>query len=495
MTFPEALSYDDVLLLPGPSSVLPRDVDVTARLHDSILLEMPILSAAMDRVTEAEMAVALARQGGLGIVHKNATIAQQASMVETVKRSESGFITEPVTLLPDDRVARAYEFMNRYRVSGFPVVDADGRLVGIVTNRDLRLDAPAESLISEHMTSDGLVTGARGTTLEAARDLMQQHRVEKLPVVGDDGRLIGMFTFKDIEKVRRYPNSAKDARGRLLCGAAVGASADGEDRAAALVEVGVDLLSIDSAHGHSQGVLDFARRLKGQHPDVALMVGNVATGDGVRACADHGADVVKVGVGPGSICTTRIVTGVGVPQFTAVKEAAIVGRELGVPVIADGGLRSSGDIVKALAIGATAVMIGNLLAGTDESPGELVLVGGRRYKEYRGMGSIDAMRDGSADRYFQGDRIGAKAQGPSGVKLVPEGVSGLLPYRGAVSEVTDQLVGGLRSGMGYVGAPDLAELTTRASFVRQTAAGTRESHVHDLEVVHEAPNYQVPGAR
>jgi IMP dehydrogenase len=284
---------------------------------------MPILSAAMDRVTEAEMAVALARQGGLGIVHKNATVAQQASMVETVKRSESGFITEPVTLRPDDAVARAYELMDRYRVSGFPVVDADGRLVGIITNRDLRLDAPAESLVREHMTAEGLVTGARGTTLEAARDLMQQHRVEKLPIVDDEGgRLLGMFTFKDIEKVRRYPNSAKDARGRLLCGAAIGASADGEERAAALVEAGVDLLSIDSAHGHSQGVLDFARRLKDQHPDVALMVGNVATGDGVRACADHGADVVKVGVGPGSICTTRVVTGVGVPQFTAVMEAA-----------------------------------------------------------------------------------------------------------------------------------------------------------------------------
>jgi IMP dehydrogenase len=345
------------------------------------------------------------------------------------------------------------------------------------------------------MTSDGLITGAHGTTLEAARDLMQQHRVEKLPIIDASGLLLGMFTFKDIEKVRRYPNSAKDARGRLLCGAAVGASADGEERAAALVDAGVDLLSIDSAHGHSLGVLDFARRLKDRHPDVALMVGNVATGDGVRACADHGADVVKVGVGPGSICTTRVVTGVGVPQFTAVMEAAKVGRELGVPVIADGGLRSSGDIVKALAIGASAVMIGNLLAGTDESPGELVLVGGRRYKEYRGMGSIDAMRDGSADRYFQGDRIGAKAQGPTGVKLVPEGVSGLLPYRGAVSEVTDQLVGGLRSGMGYIGAADLEQLAARASFVRQTAAGARESHVHDLEVVHEAPNYQVPGAR
>jgi len=495
VTFPEALSYDDVLLLPGPSSVLPRDVDVRARLHANVLLEMPLMSAAMDRVTEAEMAVAVARQGGIGIVHKNATVAQQASMVETVKRSESGFITEPVTLRPDEPVARAHELMDRYRVSGFPVVGQDGRLVGIITNRDLRLGAPASSLISEHMTAEGLVTGRRGTTLEDARDLMQEHRVEKLPVVDDDGTLIGMFTFKDIEKVRQFPSAAKDARGRLLCGAAIGAGPDGEERAAALVEAGVDLLAIDSAHGHSSSILEFAQKCKDRHPDVALMVGNVATGDAVRACADHGADVVKVGVGPGSICTTRVVTGVGVPQLTAVLESAKVGRELGVPVIADGGLRSSGDIVKALAAGATAVMVGNLLAGTDESPGELVLVGGRRYKEYRGMGSIDAMRDGSADRYFQGDRIGSRSQGPTGVKLVPEGVSGLLPYRGAVAEVTEQLVGGLRSGMGYVGAPDLDQLFARASFVRQTAAGSRESHVHDLEVVHEAPNYQVPGGR
>jgi IMP dehydrogenase len=325
---------------------------------------------------------------------------------------------------------------------------------------------------------------------------MQRHRVEKLPVVDpSSGRLLGMFTFKDIDKIRQFPSSAKDDRGRLLCGAAVGAGGDGEERAAALVEAGVDLIGIDSAHGHSSGVLEFAAKLKDRHPDVTLMVGNVATADGVRACADHGADVVKVGVGPGSICTTRIVTGVGVPQLTAVLEAASVGHELGVATVADGGIRSSGDIVKALAAGATAVMVGNLLAGTDESPGDLVLVGGRRYKEYRGMGSIDAMRAGSADRYFQGDRIGGRSEEQQGVKLVPEGVSGLLPYRGAVSEVTAQLVGGLRSGMGYVGAPDLGELRVRARFVRQTAAGARESHVHDLEVVHEAPNYQVPGSR
>jgi IMP dehydrogenase len=324
---------------------------------------------------------------------------------------------------------------------------------------------------------------------------MQQHRVEKLPIIDAAGLLLGMFTFKDIEKVRQYPRSAKDARGRLLCGAAIGASPDGLDRAAALVEAGVDLLAIDSAHGHSLGVLEFSRSVKDRFPAVALMVGNVATGDGARACVDHGADVVKVGVGPGSICTTRVVTGVGVPQFTAVLHAAEVGLKLGVATIADGGLRSSGDIVKALAAGATAVMVGNLLAGTDESPGELVLVGGRRYKEYRGMGSIDAMRAGSADRYFQGDRLGQRPQEPTGVKLVPEGVSGLLPYRGAVAEVTDQLGGGLRSGLGYIGAADLGELREKAVFVRQTAAGARESHVHDLEVVHEAPNYQVPGGR
>jgi len=496
MTIPEALSYDDVLLLPGASSVLPRDVDVSTRLGGSLVLSMPLLSAAMDRVTEAAMAVAIARQGGIGIVHKNATVEQQASMVEAVKRSESGFITDPITLRPEDPVARAHELMERYRVSGFPVVDADGRLLGIVTNRDLRIGAPLGSQVREHMTSEGLVTGAPGTSLEDARELMQRHRVEKLPVVDpSSGRLLGMFTFKDIDKIRQFPSSAKDDRGRLLCGAAVGAGGDGEERAAALVEAGVDLIGIDSAHGHSSGVLEFAAKLKDRHPDVTLMVGNVATADGVRACADHGADVVKVGVGPGSICTTRIVTGVGVPQLTAVLEAASVGHELGVATVADGGIRSSGDIVKALAAGATAVMVGNLLAGTDESPGDLVLVGGRRYKEYRGMGSIDAMRAGSADRYFQGDRIGGRSEEQQGVKLVPEGVSGLLPYRGAVSEVTAQLVGGLRSGMGYVGAPDLGELRVRARFVRQTAAGARESHVHDLEVVHEAPNYQVPGSR
>jgi IMP dehydrogenase len=493
VTFPEALSYDDVLLLPGASSVLPRDVDVRARLTTDLLLELPLISAAMDRVTEAEMAVAVARQGGLGIIHKNATIEQQASMVEAVKRSESGFITEPVTLGPDDVVGRAHELMARYRMSGFPVVDGARILVGIVTNRDLRLGAPADSPVSAHMTTEGLVTGAEGTSLEEARDLMQQHRVEKLPVVDAGGRLLGMFTFKDIEKIHRYPRSAKDARGRLLCGAAVGASEDGEDRAAALIEAGADLISIDSAHGHSAGVLAFAARLKERHPHVALMVGNVATADGTRACIDHGADIVKVGVGPGSICTTRVVTGIGVPQFSAVLAAAEVGLERGIATIADGGVRNSGDIVKALAVGATAVMVGNLLAGTDESPGDLVLVGGRRYKEYRGMGSIDAMRAGSADRYFQGDRIGGPRNAElSGIKLVPEGVSGLLPYRGAVAEVTTQLEGGLRSGMGYVGAADLAELRAKASFVRQSAAGARESHVHDLEVVHEAPNYQVP---
>ena len=494
MTIPEALSYDDVLLLPGASSVLPRDVAIATRLHDRIVLELPVLSAAMDRVTESEMAIALARQGGLGVIHKNVPVETQAAMVEAVKRSESGFITDPVTLRPEDSVGRAHELMARYRVSGFPVVDEEHRLVGIVTNRDLRLGAPADSEVRAHMTADGLVTGDPGLSLEDARDRMQAHRVEKLPIVAPDGRLVGMFTFKDVEKVRRYPRSAKDDRGRLLCAAAVGTGGDGEDRAAALVAAGADLLAVDSAHGHAAGVLEFAAKLRDRHPDVVLMVGNVATGDGVRACVDHGADVVKVGVGPGSICTTRVVAGVGVPQFTAVQQAAEVGLELGAAVIADGGLRSSGDIVKALAVGAAAVMVGNLLAGTDESPGELVLVGGRRYKEYRGMGSIDAMRAGSADRYFQGDGVRGADGSRQPVKLVPEGVSGLLPYRGAVGEVTEQLEGGLRSGMGYVGAPDLVALRQRARFVRQTAAGARESHVHDLEVVHEAPNYQVPGS-
>jgi IMP dehydrogenase len=497
---PEALSYDDVLLTPQASAVLPRDVEVAARLHPGVQLNLPLLSAAMDKVTEADMAVALARQGGLGIIHKSAPIAVQAGMVEAVKRSESGFIVDPVTLRPDEPVGTAFELMARFRVSGFPVVDEQGRLTGIVTNRDLRLVEDDSTPVREHMTTRGLVTARPGTTLEQARDLMQDHRVEKLPIVepaaeGDEhGRLVGMFTFKDIEKVRKYPNAAKDGRGRLLCGAAVGVGPDGEERAEALVDAGVDLLGIDSAHGHSAGILEFAAKLKDRHPDVVLMVGNVATGEGVRACADHGADVVKVGVGPGSICTTRVVTGVGMPQLTAVMECARAGAEVGVATVADGGIRYSGDVVKALAAGATAVMVGNLLAGTDESPGELVLVGGRRYKEYRGMGSVEAMRAGSADRYFQAEV--AERAGPAqaeAAKLVPEGVSGLLPYRGTVAEVTGQLEGGIRSGMGYLGARTLPELAERARFVRQSAAGASESHVHDVDVVHEAPNYQVPG--
>ncbi len=493
MEIPEALSYDDVLLTPMASAVLPRDVDISTTLHPSLELRLPLLSAAMDKVTEAAMAVALARQGGIGVIHKNAAIDAQAAMVEAVKRSESGFIIDPVTLRPDDVVDTAFELMARYRVSGFPVVDGGGRLVGIVTNRDLRLGAAPGTPVREHMTAEGLVTAVPGTTLEQARDRMQEHRVEKLPIVDPEtGKLTGMFTFKDIEKVIKYPAAAKDPRGRLLCAAAVGVGHDGEERAEALVRAGVDLLAIDSAHGHSAGILEYAAKLKDRFPDTPLMVGNIATRDGVRACADHGADIVKVGVGPGSICTTRVVTGVGMPQFTAVAECARAAREVGVTSIADGGIRYSGDIVKALAAGATAVMVGNLLAGTDESPGELVLVGGRRYKEYRGMGSIDAMRAGSADRYFQ-EKAGSAEEARQPSKLVPEGVSGLLPYRGTVGEVTDQLEGGLRSGMGYLGAADLASLAERARFVKQSAAGARESHVHDVDVVHEAPNYSVPG--
>ena len=480
----DALSYDDVLLEPRDSAVLPRDVDVSTRLHDRLHLRIPVLSAAMDKVTESQMAIALARQGGLGVIHKNGTIEAQAAMVEAVKRSESGFIQDPITLAPDAPVQRAFELMAQYRVSGFPVVQ-DDLLVGIVTNRDLRLNADLDAPVREYMTAERLVTAPTGTTLEQARDLMQEHRVEKLPIVDDAGGLVGLFTFKDVEKVRQFPHSAKDDRGRLLAAAAIGNAADGDDRAAALIEAGVDLLAIDSAHGSHVDILEFAKKLKDRHPDVPLMVGNVATGDGVRRCVDHGADIVKVGVGPGSICTTRIVTGVGMPQLTAVMDAAEVGHELGVATIADGGIKYSGDMVKALAAGATAVMVGNLLAGTDESPGDLVTVGGRRYKEYRGMGSLDAMRAGSADRYFQGGR---REQ----TKLVPEGVSGLLPYRGPVDDVTGQLIGGLRSGMGYVGASSLANLHERARFVRQSAAGAAESHVHDLDVVHEAPNYHVP---
>jgi IMP dehydrogenase len=491
---PEALSYDDVLLVPQASAVLPRDVSIATDLHPRIRLRLPVLSAAMDKVTEAEMAVAMARQGGLGVVHKNTSVASQAAMVEAVKRSESGFIQDPVCLRPDDPVERAFELMATYHVSGFPVVDADQRLLGIITNRDLRLGVDGSELVRDHMTSTSLITAVPGTNLESARDQMHDHRVEKLPIVDGDGRLTGMFTFKDIEKVRTYPHAAKDDRGRLLCAAAVGVGPEGEERAEALVRAGVDLLAIDSAHGHASSILEFAGKLKDRHPDVVLMVGNVVTGDAIRACADHGADIVKVGVGPGSICTTRVVTGVGMPQFSAVADCARVAAEVGIATIADGGIRYSGDVVKALAAGATAVMVGNILAGTDESPGEAVLVGGRRYKEYRGMGSVDAMREGSADRYFQADRLAGsakEARQPS--KLVPEGVSGLLPYRGAVAEVVGQLEGGLRSGMGYVGATSLPDLVDKAVFVRQSASGARESHVHDLDVVHEAPNYSVPG--
>lgn len=489
----DALSYDDVLLVPQASAVLPRDVDVSAVLHDHIRLSLPVLSAAMDKVTEADMAIGLARQGGLGVIHKNAPIAVQASMVEAVKRSESGFISDPVTLRPDEPVEAAFQMMARYKVSGFPVVDGGGALVGIVTNRDLRLNADPVAPVSQYMTATGMVTAVPGTTLDQARDRMQEHRVEKLPIVDEDGILLGLFTFKDVEKIATYPHSSKDARGRLLAAAAIGVGPDGEDRAAALVEAGVDLLAIDSAHGHSATILEFAAKLKDRHPDVVLMVGNVATADATRAAVDHGADVVKIGVGPGSICTTRIVTGVGVPQFTAVMDCAGAARELGVSTIADGGIRFSGDMVKALAAGATAVMVGNLLAGTDESPGDLVTVGGRRYKEYRGMGSLDAMRSGSADRYFQGsDGDDRPAGRPEPTKLVPEGVSGLLPHRGPLGDVTAQLVGGLRSGMGYLGAGSLQDLHERAVFVRQSAAGAAESHVHDMDIVHQAPNYESP---
>lgn len=489
----EAFSYDDVLLTPQASAVLPRDVSVSTSIHPRVILNVPIMSAAMDKVTEAQMAIALARQGGLGVIHKSLPIGVQAAMVEDVKRSESGFISDPVTLAPDDKIGRAFELMARFKVSGFPVVDPAGRLVGIVTNRDLRLDVELDADVARYMTRDNLITASPGTTLEQAREVMQRHRVEKLPIVQPDtGVLTGMFTFKDIEKLRTYPNAAKDDRGRLLCAAAVGVADDGEERAHALVDAGADLLAIDSAHGHSQGILSFAAQLKSRFPHVVLMVGNVATGDGVRAAADHGADVVKVGVGPGSICTTRVVTGVGVPQFTAVCDAVEAAATAGVTVIADGGVRYSGDVVKALAAGANAVMVGNLLAGTDESPGELVLVGGRRYKEYRGMGSIDAMRAGSADRYFQkADTSGSAGETDRPAKLVPEGVSGLLPYRGTVAEVIGQLEGGIRSGMGYLGAANLTDLVDRAVFVRQTAAGMNESHVHDLDVMHGAPNYQV----
>ncbi len=483
----EGLTFDDVLLVPQRSQVLPREVDVSSQFTRKIRLNIPIVSAAMDTVTESRLAIALAREGGIGIIHKNLTIQEQAEEVDRVKRSESGMIDNPITLSSDRTVADALALMAKYSISGIPIVDG-GKLVGILTNRDLRFEVDKNRRIEEVMTRAPLITAPAGTTLEQAESLLQKHRIEKLPVVDADGNLKGLITVKDIQKKRQYPNAAKDGRGRLLVGAAVGVTRDVEERAAALVEANVDVIVVDTAHGHSEGVLQTVRRLKKQLGDrVQLVAGNVATAEATEELIDAGVDAVKVGIGPGSICTTRVVAGVGVPQITAIMTCTEVCARHGVPLIADGGIRQTGDIAKALAAGADTVMLGNLLAGTEESPGELTYMDGRAYKVYRAMGSLSAMKRGSGDRYFQ--------EGESDVKkLVPEGIEGRIPYRGKLSEVVYQLVGGLRASMGYCGTANIQQFKERSRFIRMTMAGLRESHPHDIQITHEAPNYRISGS-
>lgn len=479
----EGLTFDDVLLIPGASDVLPKDVDLSVNLTDSIRLSIPIVSAGMDTVTEARMAIAMARQGGIGIIHKNMSIEEQAEQVVTVKRSENGVITNPFFLTPEHQVYDAEHLMGKYRISGVPIVDTmeNKKLVGIITNRDLRFIQDYSTSIDEVMTKENLVTAPVGTTLNDAEQILQQYRIEKLPLVDEAGILQGLITIKDIEKVIEFPNAAKDSQGRLLAGAAVGVTSDTMLRVEKLVEAEVDLIVIDTAHGHSQGVLTMVKEIRETYPNLAIVAGNVATGAATKALYEAGADVVKVGIGPGSICTTRVVAGVGMPQISAIYDCAAVAREYGKTIIADGGIKYSGDIVKALAAGGHVVMLGSLLAGTTESPGGTEIYQGRRFKVYRGMGSVAAMEQGSKDRYFQDD---AK-------KLVPEGIEGRMPYKGPLSDTVHQLVGGIRAGMGYCGAPDLHALREEAQFVRMTGAGLRESHPHQVQITKEAPNYSL----
>ncbi len=477
------LTFEDILLKPGHSRVLPKDVDITTQVTRRVGLSIPLVSASMDTVTESETAISLARQGGLGFIHKNMSAADQALEVLKVKKSESGMIVDPVTVEPDASLHQVMELMSRYHISGVPVV-LGSKLVGIVTNRDLRFETNLDQPVADVMTKDNLITVREGIGLEESKAILHQHRIEKLLVTDEQGNLKGLITIKDIEKVHKYPAAAKDHLGRLRVGAAVGAGPEELERAEALIQAGVDVICVDSAHGHAQGVLDMVGEIKKTFgDDVQIVAGNVATADGAAALVDAGADAVKVGVGPGSICTTRVVAGVGVPQMTAIMDVATVTDPAGVPLIADGGVKYSGDLTKALAAGAQVIMIGSLFAGTEESPGETVLYQGRRYKVYRGMGSLEAMAAGSSDRYRQ-DATEAS-------KLVPEGIVGRVPYRGPVAESVYQLVGGLRSGMGYVGAANLAELRAKARFVQITAAGLRESHVHDVIITKEAPNYRV----
>ncbi|MEG1835826.1 MAG: IMP dehydrogenase [Oscillospiraceae bacterium] len=477
----EGLTFDDVLLIPAESDVLPKDIDVSTKLTKTITLNTPVMTAAMDTVTESKMAIAIAREGGVGIIHKNMSIDNQRAEVDKVKRSENGVIINPFFLHPENTVYEADELMHRYKISGVPICDNSGKLIGILTNRDMRFMTDYSVKIADVMTKENLVTSHIGTTLEEAKQVLMKHKIEKLPLVDDEGYLKGLITIKDIEKTVQYPSSARDIRGRLLCGAALGVTDDVLQRAAALYEAGVDLFVLDSAHGHSRNILNAVEKVKSAFPKVSLVAGNVATAEGTKALIEAGADCVKVGIGPGSICTTRVVAGIGVPQITAIYDAANMANKYGISVIADGGIKYSGEIVKAIAAGASAIMVGSLVAGCEESPGDSEIYQGRQFKVYRGMGSIAAMNNGSRDRYFQQDNR----------KLVPEGIEGRVPYKGDLSDTIYQMMGGLKSGMGYCGCKNISELQTKTKFIRITNAGLKESHPHDVFITKEAPNYSV----
>lgn len=476
----QGLTFDDVLLIPAHSDVLPRDVDVRTRLTQNVTLNIPVMSAGMDTVTEAEMAIAMAREGGIGVIHKNMSIDEQAREVKLVKRSEHGIIVDPIYLAPDNTLSDADELMNKYHISGVPITE-NGKLVGIITNRDMRFETDLSRPISDIMTSKGLITAPEHTTMEEAKRILQAHRIEKLPLVDDDGHLKGLITIRDIEKMRKFPNSNKDSDGRLKVAAAIGVTSDVEDRVEALLDAKADVLVIDTAHGHSEGVLQTIRRLRKAFPHLELIAGNVATYDATKALIEAGVSAVKVGIGPGSICTTRVIAGIGVPQITAIYDCAKAAEGTGIPIIADGGIQYSGDIAKALGAGASCVMLGNLLAGTEEAPGEMIIYQGKNYKSYRGMGSLGAMQAGSKDRYFQ----------QNAKKLVPEGIEGRIPYKGHVSDVLFQLIGGLRASMGYCGAKNIKAMNEDTQFIQITGAGLRESHPHDVSITKEAPNYSV----
>ncbi len=485
---PEGLTFDDVLLVPAHSEILPRDVNLSTRLSRNVPLNIPLVSAAMDTVTEARTAITMAREGGIGIIHKNFTIHEQALEVDKVKKSESGMIVDPITMRPNQKIREALDIMAKYRISGVPITKADGKLVGILTNRDLRFETNMDLPISDRMTRKNLVTVPVGTTLDQAKEHLKHTRVEKLLVVDEQKNLRGLITIKDIEKIKKYPHACKDSLGRLRVGAAVGPTPDMLARADALIKAGADVIVIDTAHGHAQGVIDAVRQFKLTFPQIDLIAGNIATAEAAEALIAAGVDAIKVGIGPGSICTTRVVAGIGVPQITAISDCSAVAKKYGVPLIADGGIKYSGDLTKALAAGADVVMIGSLFAGTEESPGDTILYQGRAYKGYRGMGSIGAMKEGSKDRYFQSDV-------ESDIKLVPEGIEGMVPLRGPLSGNIHQLIGGVRAGMGYTGSANIRKLQESARFIRITGAGLKESHVHDVMITKEAPNYRVENIR